>query len=115
MSLNSAFEVHCEPRADAVVVVASGELDLDSAGTLREALLSPEAQAPTVVLDLRAVTFIDSSGLSVVVGHHQRTSTAECRFVVAIGGAPAVQRLFDLTGLGGVIATVQDPDAALSQ
>ncbi len=96
-------------------MVVRGELDLDSAGSLRDALQSPEAQVPSVVLDLRAVTFIDSSGLSVVVAHHQRASSTGQRFVVAVGGAPAVQRLFDLTGLGDVIPMVQDPDVALAQ
>jgi stage II sporulation protein AA (anti-sigma F factor antagonist) len=114
MSPDPAFGVHCEQRPNAVVVVVSGELDLDSVDVLRRALNSPEARAATVVLDLRRVTFIDSSGLSVVVGQHQRAIAAECRFSVAVGGAPAVQRLFDLSGLRDVIALVEDPDAALA-
>jgi hypothetical protein len=32
---------------------------------------------------------------------------------VAVGGAPAVQRLFELTGLRDTLTLVDDPDAAL--
>jgi anti-anti-sigma factor len=113
MAGDSAFEVRCEQRIAAAVVTVSGELDLDTAEQLSQALRSPEAQAPTVILDLRKVTFIDSSGLSVVVGEHQRASAADCRFAVAVGGAPAVQRLFDLSGLAGAIMLVSDPDSLL--
>jgi len=113
MAGDSAFEVRCERRDTTAVVTVSGELDLDSAEALSEVLQSPEAQAPTVVLDLRTVSFIDSSGLSVIVGEHRRSSAAGARFVVAVGGALAVQRLFELTGLGGAITLVADPDVAL--
>jgi anti-anti-sigma factor len=95
------------------VVAVSGELDLDSAEKLRAALHSPEAQAPTVVLDLRGLRFIDSSGLSVIVAHHQRAKAAGFRFAVAVGGASSVERLLDLTGLRGTLTIVDVPDAEL--
>ena len=113
MSAGSPFDARCERREDAVVVVVSGELDLDSAEKLRDLLRSPQARAGTVVLDLRQVTFIDSSGLSVVVGHHHRSQADQFRFAVAVGGAPAVERLLDLTGLRGTLTIVADPDAVL--
>ena len=113
MSDGSPFDAHCERRRDAVVVIVSGELDLDTADSLRALLRAPEAQAGTVVLDLREVTFIDSSGLSAVVGHHHRSKADGFRFAVAVGGAPAVERLLDLTGLRGTLAIVQEPEAAL--
>ncbi len=72
MAEDRAFDARCERRDGAVVVVARGELDLASADDLRTVLRGPEAQAETVVLDLRGVTFIDSSGLSVIVGHNRR-------------------------------------------
>lgn len=113
MSDGSPFDAWCERREDAVVVVVTGELDLDSAEKLRELLRSPDAQAPTVVLDLRGLTFIDSSGLSVIVGEYHRARSEQFRFAVAVGGAPAVERLFELTGLRDTLAIVEDPDTAL--
>ncbi len=113
MSDGSPFDARCERHQDAVVVVVSGELDLDSAEKLRDLLRSTQAKAATVVLDLRDVTFIDSSGLSVVVGHHHLAKSEGFRFAVAVGGAPAVERLLHLTGLSGTLAIVERPDTVL--
>lgn len=105
------FDARIERREGYVVVVVRGELDMDSAPPLRTMLASPEAQAPVVVLDLRAVSFVDSSGLSVIVGEHQRAKTEGYRFAVSITGARQVERLFELCGLTGTVATVESPDA----
>jgi anti-sigma B factor antagonist len=109
-----AFEARCEQLDGAVVVVVHGELDLGSADSLRAVLRAPEAQAPTVVLDLRNVTFIDSSGLSVIVGHSRRAETDHVRFAIAIGGASSVERLFELTGLRGTLPLVETPEAVIT-
>ncbi len=111
MSEAPEFEARVEQREGYVVVVVRGELDLDSAPPLRAVLASPEAQAPTVILDLRAVSFVDSSGLSVIVGEHQRAKAEAYRFAVSIAGARQVERLFELCGLRGTVATVDNPDA----
>jgi anti-anti-sigma factor len=108
------LKVVCERRGEATVLVVEGELDLSTVDTLRDTLRSQEARAATVVLDLRRLAFIDSSGLSLVVAEQQRAREDGFRFVVAVGGAPAVQRLFELTGLQGTLTLVEDPDAALA-
>lgn len=114
MPADSAFEAQCERRGEAAVVVsAAGELDLATADELRAVMRAAEAQAPTVVLDLRAVTFIDSSGLSVIVAENQRAQAEQRRLMVAVDGAPMVERLLDLTGLQRTLTIVPDPDAAL--
>jgi anti-anti-sigma factor len=113
MPADSAFEAQCERRGEAAVVSVLGEVDLASAEKLRAVLGVPEAQAATVVLDLRGVTFIDSSGLSVIVAEHQRAQAEQRRLVVAVEGAAMVERLFDLTGLHRTLTIVSDPDAVL--
>jgi anti-anti-sigma factor len=113
MAADSAFQAHSERRGDAAVVSVAGEIDLATADQLRAVLKAPEAQAPTVVLDLRAVTFIDSSGLSVIVAEHQRAQAEQRRLAVAVEGAAMVERLFDLTGLNRTLTIVPDPDSAL--
>ena len=111
MNEGPEFDARIERRAGHVVVVVHGELDMDSASPLRALLASEDAQGPVVVLDLRAVTFVDSSGLSVIVGEHQRAKAEGYRFAVSIAGARQVERLFELCGLKGTVATVEDPDA----
>jgi anti-anti-sigma factor len=113
MPAEPAFEAHCERRGQAVVVSVVGDIDLATSEEFRSILRTPEAQAPTVVLDLRAVTFIDSSGLSVIVAEHQRGQAEQYRLIVAVDGAPMVERLFELTGLTSTLTIVPDPDSAL--
>lgn len=95
-----------------MVVVAEGELDLGSVELLRAALQGPDGTGDRVVLDLRGLTFIDSSGLSLIVGEQQRAQAESFAFAVAVGGATEVQRLFDLAGLRETLMLVDDPDAA---
>ncbi len=108
------FEARCEVRDDAAVVVARGELDLASADRLRETLQKPEAAASAVVLDLRGITFMDSSGLSIVVAEHQRALADGFRFAVAVGGAGEVRRLFELAGLVDTLTLIDDPEVFLA-
>jgi anti-anti-sigma factor len=99
-------------HGDAVVVAVRGEVDLGSADTLRELLRAPEAQAATVILDLREVTFIDSSGLSVILSNNKRAAGA-FRFAVAVGGATIARRLFELSGLNDTVNLIDDPEGLL--
>ena len=114
MSTNPLFQVRHEPRASGVVVIAAGEIDLATSPQLREALLNPAVNAATVVLDLREVTFIDSSGLGVIVGQQKRAQERNERFAVAVGGAAAVQRILELSGLGKVLDIVSDPQERIA-
>jgi anti-sigma B factor antagonist len=109
VTLDPLFKVRCESRAGAVVVIASGEIDLATSPQLRAELLKPEAQAPTVVLDLRQVTFIDSSGLGVIVGQQKRSQEEERSFSIAVDGVSSVRRILDLSGLAKILDVVADP------
>ena len=114
MSVNPLFTVRTEPHENGVIVIAGGEIDLATSPKLREALLDPDARAASVVLDLREVTFIDSSGLGVIVGQHKRAHEHDERFAVAVGGEGAVRRILELSGLVKVIDIVADPHERLA-
>jgi anti-anti-sigma factor len=77
-------------------LVVSGELDAFSAPDLKSVVGA--ASSAEVALDLSAVTFIDSSGLAMIVESHQRLA-AEGRRLVITRRSDIVQRLFDLTGV----------------
>lgn len=77
-------------------LVVSGELDAFSAPDLKSVVAA--ASSEEVALDLSAVTFIDSSGLAMIVESHQRLA-AEGRRLVIAQRSDIVQRLFDLTGV----------------
>jgi anti-sigma B factor antagonist len=110
VTANPLFQVRHEPRGEGVVVIAGGEIDLATSPRLREALLDPEAHSSSVVLDLRAVTFIDSSGLGVIVGQQKRAQEHDQQFAVAVGGAAAVQRILELS----VLDIIEDPAERLT-
>jgi anti-anti-sigma factor len=109
VTFHPLFKVHCEPREGSVLVVASGEIDLATSPHLRAELRKEEAQAPNVVLDLRAVTFIDSSGLGVIVGQQKRAQEEGRKFSIAVDRTTAVQRILDLSGLIQILDVVSDP------
>lgn len=95
-------------------MIAAGEIDLATSPQLREALLDPATRAGSVVLDLREVTFIDSSGLGVIVGQQKRAQEHDEQFAVAVGGAPAVQRILELSGLVKVLDVIGEPEERLA-
>ena len=86
---------------DAVVVRVDGELDLATAPALRAALERALADGDQLVVDLSAVTFIDSSGLSVLVRAYQVlgvTGTLKVR-----GPSSQARRLFEMAGVESLI------------
>jgi anti-anti-sigma factor len=82
---------------DAIVIRLDGELDGMSAGVVRAAL-QEAAQGQPVVIDLEAVTFIDSAGLGAIIGgiRHVRTSGGSATF---FGPRPSIRRLLETTGV----------------
>lgn len=80
-----------------MVVVVAGELDADTAGRLREAVDELVIDRASVVLDLAGVSFIDSSGLLVLL--HALDRAAQCDAELSVRSPSAsVLRLFELTG-----------------
>jgi anti-sigma B factor antagonist len=78
-----SIEVESSVRGTTRVVVVRGEVDLSSVEKVRRSLDRALAASPeTVVLDLSAVTFCDSSGARVVVGAHRRAIEQGCHLVV---------------------------------
>jgi anti-anti-sigma factor len=98
-SLPAPFRVDVHPERDAVRVVPVGELDLATSEVLERQLHElRRAGFQRVVLDLRELTFIDSSGIRVVLAEHQFAEQAERRFSL-IHGPPVVQRALEVCGL----------------
>jgi anti-anti-sigma factor len=83
----------------ACVVRLTGEFDLAGVDAFEDELRRlPRPEERTLVLDLRELTFIDSSGLRSVVMADRRTRADGMRFVV-VRGPERVNRVLDLTGV----------------
>jgi anti-sigma B factor antagonist len=107
------FQIETRRDGAAVVVVVRGELDLASSPALRTELERANAAgAELVILDLRELVFMDSTGLSVVVKAHQHAADSGRRFAIVRGGKQ-VQRLLSLTGVGERLLVADQPEELL--
>src|SRR4051794_15883093 len=88
-----AFDVRARSSERAHVVAPRGELDLLSVVEVREALAERPDPCELVVLDLRDLTFCDTSGIRLVVETMQELRAAGVRFAI-LRGSEDVQRLF---------------------
>lgn len=101
-------------REDVAIMTVSGEVDVYTAPQLRSALEERVAEAQTrVVVDLQGVTFIDSTGLGVLVGR--------LKALRKVGGSlrvvctdERILRLFGITGLDRVLPLHDSVDDALA-
>jgi anti-sigma B factor antagonist len=97
-------------RANAIVVVASGEIDLTHSGRLRTQLCDLIDRFPRVALDLQEVGFIDASGLHCMLDVDAASRAAGVEFVL-VRGPRHVQRLFEITRTEDRFHFVDDADA----
>ncbi|WP_217238405.1 STAS domain-containing protein [Streptomyces sp. AC555_RSS877] len=88
---------------DVRVVTLRGEIDHTVTNELTEALLSyGSVTRPRTVVDLSGVTFMDSSGVNVLIGAHQAMSDAQGWLRLA-GAQASVRRVLELVGLDQVM------------
>jgi len=107
---------HLDARSDgsADVLVLHGELDLASSGELAQELERLiEEKGTSVIVDLRDLEFMDSTGLSVLIKAHQRAQEAGCRLSL-VKGPPQIQRLLSLTGVAERVELADSVDQLLS-
>jgi anti-sigma B factor antagonist len=101
-------------RDDGYVVELSGELDISSAASVESRLMELEKREPQrVYLDLRKVSFIDSTGLSMIINADGRARKDGRRLTIVSGdGVP--RRILRTVGLEDrldVISDLPDPGA----
>lgn len=98
----------------AAVVAVDGELDVGNIDVLRRPLVVAAQASDTVVMDLSAVTYLDSSSISLLVAESAglRARRAELRIVAPAGGR--ARRVFALSGVERGLALFETVDAALA-
>ena len=110
---------HFVAAADTEVLVADqgttrtitprGDLDLSSSPPVSRALAQALTDGvATVVLDLSQTTFLDSSGVHLVLGAHARAKASQTHLVI-VPGPPQVHRTFELCGVADQLPFVQQP------
>lgn len=107
----SLVAVAASGTEDASLVAVAGELDIATVPCLDQALRRAEADAALVVLDLRPLEFIDSSGAHLMLAADRRIRRAGGRLVVVRGG-DQVEWFFALIGIDAALEFVDWPSAA---
>lgn len=94
-----ALDISSERDGERYVITLTGELDLAGVDRVTQELLQAEAtDVSEVVLDLEELTFIDSSGIAVILAADAR-SRADGERLRLNGGSAHVRRVFELSGL----------------
>ncbi|MFJ5779096.1 STAS domain-containing protein [Streptomyces sp. NPDC093094] len=100
--------------AGAAVVTVRGEIDHHTAAPLRHALTLPqETGVRRIVVDLAGVTFMDSSGVNLLIAAHNAARDSGGWLRVA-GPTEAVQRTMQLVGLDEIIGCHSTLEQALN-
>jgi anti-sigma B factor antagonist len=103
------FSIAVSRTGRRAVVALSGELDLavepELTATLEDVVAAGES---IVVLDLRGLTFIDSTGIRALIEAQRRCATAHCPLYL-VSGPPEVRRVLTLCCIEERFALLHDP------
>jgi anti-sigma B factor antagonist len=91
------------------LLTVDGELDLSTSPELREALVALADGYDRIAIDLRAVTFMDSTALGVIVAAMKRAREHGGELaLVGPNGSP--RKVLSITALDQIVPIVEDPD-----
>jgi len=103
-----------ENKNDKLIVCMSGELDHHSAEEVRNKIddrLDRE-KIVKLIMDFSGVTFMDSSGIGVVIGRYKRLSQKKGSICI-IKARDSVKRVFELSGMFKIIKLYDSIDEAV--
>ena len=112
-ALAPQFDVSVDRLSATAVVRVSGELDIATVPVLADVLRGLAQPCDRVVLDLSALTFIDSTGLTLAVTEYRRAARDGVELVLA-GATDNVLDVLRLTGLDVAMPMAPDVASALA-
>ena len=106
-SHNPGFDLHVELRGSTAILRASGELDILGAERLEACIGDLAGDSPdTVVIDLRNVSFMDSTGLRSLIRARARGTEGDWSLKL-VRGPDRVHRVIELTRMDAVFDFVE--------
>jgi len=102
MARAALLRITVEPLDDARVIRPAGEIDVSTITKLRRELDAAREEAPTTLLDLSDVTFMDSTGLHLLLKASRESPDGQGAFFI-LHPSPVVQRLIDLSGTASLL------------
>ena len=110
MSALPLFRVTVEPLEETCLIRASGELDRSTANRLSSALDAARADGVTALLDLSAVSFIDSAGLRVLLRSARAVDAHDWTWFI-VQASSEVWRLVEVSGTRSQLPLVAPPSS----
>jgi stage II sporulation protein AA (anti-sigma F factor antagonist) len=111
-----SLSIELEVKQEVLCIRLSGELDHHTADELRRKTVNAieSHDIRHIVLNLEHVSFMDSSGLGVILGRYKQIKQVHGEMVVC-AISPPIQRLFDLSGLFKIIRLEPTEENALQR
>jgi len=106
------FECEVHDHGDTAVVELSGELDLATVPEAESALRKAAAEKRQVVLDLRGLAFMDSTGLRMTLEMDALARQDGFHFVI-VRGTQLIHRIFQMSGVEDHLTLVDEPPAGI--
>ena len=103
MGRTALFSVTVDDGNDTIRIAPRGELDMAAVPRFDEVVRACEQEpAVTIVVDLRDVTFMDSTGLHALLQARNRSLGNGHRLLFVQASTP-VRKVFEITGVGSVL------------
>jgi stage II sporulation protein AA (anti-sigma F factor antagonist) len=109
------LQVKFSNRGSTLIVGIIGELDHHSAEYVREKIDSEIMKSTTknVIFDFSKVSFMDSSGIGVVMGRYKNIQKLNGKAVI-VSVSDQIKRIFDMSGLFRIMPVYDNIDNAIS-
>lgn len=100
-------------KKNTLIVHIAGDFDLVSANEFREKIDQSiaETMSQNLILDLEKTTFIDSSGLGVIMGRYRRIKANHGQMII-YGAKPGIRKIFEVSGILSLMPVLNTEQAA---
>lgn len=108
------MEVRLLGEKRALLIHLTGELDHHTAGKIKEEAdrMIRSTNAVSIIFDFTDLSFMDSSGIGMIMGRYKKVRTLGGR-IVAYGVNAQIMRIMEMSGIDKIIKLTPDYDRAL--
>lgn len=108
------MEIKLSKRGNVLIVKFYGELDDHTAGYARQKMENEiiKPTAKNMVLDFSNLTFMDSSGIGVIMGRYKKIEKLSGKVAIACSN-PQIIRLLNISGISSIIPLHPDINSAV--
>ena len=107
------MKISVRDAGETKIVEVEGDVDLGTSPDLRQTLFDALTKASKLALNLKAIRYIDSSGIATLIEVLKDSQKRNKKFVL-FGLSPAVQQVFHLTHVVRIFQVFQTEEEALA-